>query len=244
MLLQLEGLTVRFGGVEALSAVDLSLAPGRSLGLMGPNGCGKTTLFNAISGVVRPDGGRVLFRGHDITGAAVHAIARRGIARTFQTVRLFAQMTVRDNVRPAAAQGSPAEEGRIVERALEEAGLAARRDVLAGELSLGEQRRLEIARALARSPHLVLMDEPTAGLNPEETDALVELVADAVRPAAGLILIEHKPDVIAALCPMAMLLDRGRATAAAPPAELFASDTFRRAYLGVIDREGGARPCG
>ena len=115
---------------------------------------------------------------------------------------------------------------------------------LAGELSLGEQRRLEIARALARSPHLVLMDEPTAGLNPEETDALVELIADTVLPAAGLILIEHKPDVIAALCPMAILLDRGRATAAAPPAELFASDTFRRAYLGVIDREGGARPCG
>jgi ABC-type branched-subunit amino acid transport system ATPase component len=244
MLLRLEGLTVRFGGVEALGAVDLSLAPGESLGLMGPNGCGKTTLFNAISGVVRPDGGRVLFRDRDITGLPVHDIARLGIARTFQTVRLFAHMTVRDNVRPTVPQGTPAEEGRIVERALEKAGLAARCDALAGELSLGEQRRLEIARALARSPHLVLMDEPTAGLNPEETEALVKLIADTVLPAAGLILIEHKPDVIAALCPMAILLDRGHATAAAPPAELFASDTFRRAYLGVIDREGGARPCG
>jgi branched-chain amino acid transport system ATP-binding protein len=240
MLLRLEGLTVRFGGVEALSAVDLSLAPGASLGLMGPNGCGKTTLFNAISGVVRPDGGRVLFRGHDITGAAVHDIARLGIARTFQTVRLFAHMTVRDNVRPAAPQGSAGEETQIVERALEAAGLAAKRDVLAGELSLGEQRRLEIARALARSPHLVLMDEPTAGLNPEETDALVKLIADAVRPAAGLILIEHKPDVVAALCPMAILLDRGRATTEAPPAELFASAAFRSAYLGIIDGQGGA----
>ena len=244
MLLQLEGLTVRFGGVEALSAVDLSLAPGRSLGLMGPNGCGKTTLFNAVSGVARPDGGRILFRDRDITGLPVHDIARLGIARTFQTVRLFAHMTVRDNVRPAAPQGSPDEEGRIVERALEETGLAAKGDALAGELSLGEQRRLEIARVLARSPHLVLMDEPTAGLNPEETDALVKLIADTVRPAAGLILIEHKPDVIAALCPMAVLLDRGRTTAAAPPAELFASEAFRRAYLGIIDRQGGARPCG
>jgi ABC-type branched-subunit amino acid transport system ATPase component len=242
MLLRLEGLTVRFGGVEALSAVDLSLGPGQSLGLMGPNGCGKTTLFNAISGVVRPDGGRILFRDRDITGLAVHDIARLGIARTFQTVRLFAHMTVRDNVRPAARQGSAGEERQIVERALEAAGLAAKRDVLAGELSLGEQRRLEIARALARSPHLVLMDEPTAGLNPEETDALVKLIADAVRPAAALVLIEHKPDVIAALCPMAILLDRGRTTTATPPAELFASQAFRSVYLGVIDRPEGAHP--
>jgi ABC-type branched-subunit amino acid transport system ATPase component len=244
MLSRLEGLTVRFGGVEALSGLDLELAPGASLGLMGPNGCGKTTLFDAISGIVRPASGRILFQDADIAGLPAHAIARLGVARTFQTVRVFERMTVRDNVRPAAPQGRPAEEGRIVERALEAAGLAAKCDTLAGELSLGEQRRLEIARALTRSPHLVLMDEPTAGLNPEETDALVKLIADTVRPAAGLILIEHKPDVIAALCPMAILLDRGRTTASAPPAELFASDTFRRAYLGVIDREGGARPCG
>jgi len=236
MLLQLEGLTVRFGGVEALRALDLSLAPGHSLGLMGPNGCGKTTLFNVISGLVRPDSGRVVFRGDDITRSAVHDIARRGIARTFQTIRLFPQMTVRDNVRPAAAQGSPGEETQIVERALVQVGLAAKRDTLADELSLGEQRRLEIARALARSPHLVLMDEPTAGLDSEETDELVELIADAVLPASGLILIEHKPDVIAALCPMAVLLDQGHKMTEAPPADLFASEAFRSAYLGVIVR--------
>ena len=236
MLLQLEGLTVRFGGVEALCALDLSLAPGQSLGLMGPNGCGKTTLFDVISGVVRPDGGHVLFRDRDITDLPVHDIARRGIARTFQTVRLFAQMTVRDNVRPVAPQGSPGEEAHLVERALAQAGLAGKREALAGELSLGEQRRLEIARALARSPHLVLMDEPTAGLDPEETDELVKLIAEAVLPASGLILIEHKPDVIAALCPMAILLAQGRKTTEAPPAELFASEAFRSAYLGVIDR--------
>ena len=136
------------------------------------------------------------------------------------------------------------EKAEIVERALEVAGLAAKSNVLAGELALGEQRRLEIARAVARSPRLVLMDEPTAGLNPEETDALVELIAEAVVPVAGLILIEHKPDVVAALCPMAILLDRGRKVAEAPPAELFAGDAFRRAYLGVMDGSGGARPCG
>lgn len=236
MLLQLEGLTVRFGGVEALRALDLSLAPGQSLGLMGPNGCGKTTLFNVISGVLRPSSGRVRFRGRDIAGLPVHDIARRGIARTFQTVRLFPQMTVRDNVRPAAPPASAGEEMQIVERSLAQAGLAGKRDTLADELSLGEQRRLEIARAMARSPHLVLMDEPTAGLNPEETDALIKLIADSVLPASGLILIEHKPDVIAALCPVAILLDRGHKTTEAPPAELFASAAFRSAYLGAIDR--------
>jgi ABC-type branched-subunit amino acid transport system ATPase component len=244
MLLRLEGLTVRFGGVDALGPVDLSLAPGASLGVMGPNGCGKTTLFNAISGVVRPDGGQVLFGDRDITALPVHEIARLGIARTFQTVRLFPLMTVQDNVRPATSRGSPREEKEIVERALDAVGLAAKSNLLAGELALDEQRRLEIARAVARSPRLVLMDEPTAGLNPEETDALVQLVADAVTPVAGLILIEHKPDVVAALCPMAILLDRGRKVAEAPPAELFAGDAFRRAYLGVMDGSGGARPCG
>lgn len=235
MLLQLEGLTVRFGGVKALCALDLSLAPGQSRGLMGPNGCGKTTLFNVISGVVGPDDGHVLFRGRDITGLPVHDIARRGIARTFQTVRLFPQMTVGDNVRPTAPQGSAREETLRIERALAQVGLAAKRDALAGELSLAEQRRIEIARVLARSPHLVLMDEPSAGLDPEETDALVELIADAVAPVSAMILIEHKPDVIAALCPVAILLDQGRKTMEAPPAELFASEAFRGAYLGAID---------
>ena len=244
MLLQLEGLTVRFGGVEALGPVDLSLAPGASLGLMGPNGCGKTTLFNAISGVARPDGGRVLFGERDITVLPVHEIAKVGIARTFQTVRLFPLLTVRDNVRPAAAPAHVGAEKATIERALEVAGLAAKSNVLAGELAIAEQRRLEIARALARTPRLVLMDEPTAGLNPEETDALVKLIADAVRPIAALILIEHKPDVVAALCPMAVLLDRGRKVAEAPPTDLFAGDAFRRAYLGAIDGSGGARRCG
>src|SRR5262245_13337792 len=125
MLLRLEGLTVRFGGVEALGALDLSLAPGASLGLMGPNGCGKTTLFNAVSGVVRPDGGRVLFGDRDITALPVHEITRRGIARTFQTVRLFPLLTVRDNARPAVALAHAGGAKTSIERALEVAGLAA-----------------------------------------------------------------------------------------------------------------------
>jgi ABC-type branched-subunit amino acid transport system ATPase component len=236
MLLRLEGLTVCFGGVEALSGLDLALAPGACLGLMGPNGCGKTTLFNAISGVVRPAGGRILFQGVDIAGLAPHAIARRGVARTFQTARLFAHMSVRDNVAPVTSGVEPG----VMTRVLEQVDLTEKGDVLAAELSLGEQRRLEIARALARSPSLILMDEPTAGLNPGETEAMAALIRDAVLPACAVILTEHKPDVIAALCPMAALLDQGRKAVEAPPSELFASPAFRSAYLGIMDGGGVA----
>jgi branched-chain amino acid transport system ATP-binding protein len=229
MLLRLEKLSVNFGGVEALSEVDLELAPGERLGLMGPNGCGKTTLFNAVTGVVHPSRGRVVFDGEDITSRPVHAIARRGIARTFQMVRLFHNMTVLDNVAPSTARTS----SDLVQSALERVGLAPKRHVLAGGLSLGEQRRLELARALACSPRLILMDEPTAGLNPEETDDMAALIGAELPPTQALILIEHKPDVVAALCSSAALLDQGRSTLHAPPGEMFTSEAFRRAYLGT-----------
>jgi len=232
VLLRLEGLTVRFGGVEALAGVDLALAPGSCLGLMGPNGCGKTTLFNAVSGLVRPAGGRMSFRGESILGLPAHRIARLGIARTFQTVRLFERMTVLENAAPARA---PVDVQAVAE-ALERVKLAHRREALAGELSIFEQRRLELARALARAPHLILMDEPTAGLSPEETDGMLALMRDHVLPACAAILIEHKPDVVAALCARAVLLDQGRKVAEAPPRQLFAGAAFRSVYLGMVDR--------
>jgi branched-chain amino acid transport system ATP-binding protein len=218
MILQLEGLTVRFGGVEALSGVDLEVAHGQALGLVGANGCGKTTVFNAVTGVVPSAAGRVIFLGEDITAAPIHAIARRGIARTYQTVRLFPAMTVAGNVTPV---DEPSAYDRV-EAVLEQTGLLARRQVLAGELALAEQRRLEVARALARSPRLVLMDEPTSGLTPRETDDMIRLLADRVLPNRSVILIEHKPHVLADLCPLAVLLDQGRKVDVCPPAELFA----------------------
>jgi len=233
MLLRLEGLTVRFGGVEALSAVGLELAAGAALGLMGPNGCGKTTLFDAVSGIVQPQSGRIVFAGLDIAGRPAHEIARRGIARTFQTVRLFERMTVLENVMPVTA---PADSHRVAQL-LEQTQLGGKRHVTASELSLAEQRRLEIARALARAPRLILMDEPTAGLSPQETDEMVALIGEAVRPASALILIEHKPDVVSALCPTAVLLDRGGIAAHGPPADLFASTAYRSAYLGIVEAQ-------
>ena len=237
MLLRLEGLTVRFGGVEALSGVDLSLEPGARLGLIGPNGCGKTTLFNAISGMLLPASGRIVFQGVDLVGLRAHDIARRGVARTFQTVRLFDRMTVLENVAPAAL---PAD-AHVVMRILEQVGLARRRNVLAAELSLGEQRRLEVARALAHAPDLLLMDEPTAGLNPEETDEMVALIRDTALPGRAVILTEHKPDVVAMLCPVVLLLDQGRTVLQAPPPQLFASAAFRATYLGIIDGRGSSQ---
>jgi len=218
MLLQLEGLRVRFGGVEALAGIDLQLEEGQALGLVGANGCGKTTLFNAITGVVRPSAGRILFFGSDITAAPVYDLARRGIARTFQTVRLFQAMTVADNV----ARVDKAGPARLVEQTLERVGLAAQRHVLVSELSLAEQRRLEVARVLARAPRLVLMDEPTSGLSPQETQDMIGLLADAVLPGRAVILAEHKPQVVAALCPLAVLLNQGHKVKEGSPADLFA----------------------
>jgi branched-chain amino acid transport system ATP-binding protein len=231
MLLQLEGVSVRFGGVEALAGLDLRLKADQALGLMGANGCGKSTLFNAISGIVRPSAGRILFGDRDITAAPVHDIARAGIARTFQTVRLFPAMTVADNVARVDEAGA----GDAAEHALERVGLAARRQVLVSELSLVEQRRLEVARALGRSPRLLLLDEPTSGLGPQETEDMIRLLADAVLPGRAVILAEHKPHVIAELCPLAALLDQGRKIDEGPPTDLFA------AMAGVARKQGVAR---
>jgi branched-chain amino acid transport system ATP-binding protein len=218
MLLDVQGLTVRFGGVEALASVDLRLAPGEVLGLVGANGCGKTTLFNAITGVVPIAAGRVKFAGEDIAGAPIHDIARRGISRTNQTARLFAAMTVADNV-SRVDRGSD----ETVDAVLRRTGLAEHRETLAGELSLAEQRRLEVARALARSPRLLLLDEPTSGLSSDDTDAMTTLLAKHVLPGRAVILIEHKLPVLSALCARAILLDQGRVSCAGPPAGLFSS---------------------
>jgi branched-chain amino acid transport system ATP-binding protein len=218
MLLQLEGLSVRFGGVEALSGLDLSLAAGEALGLMGGNGCGKTTLLNAITGVVRPSAGRILFLGADLAAAPVHAIARRGISRTFQSVRLFPTMTAAANVAPVDANS----DAPSIKHALEQVGLASKAQSLAGELSLTEQRRLEVARVLARDPRLVLMDEPTSGLGPGETDDMIRLLADTLLPGRAAIVAEHKPHVLSALCPRAVLLDQGRKVKEGTPDRLFA----------------------
>ena len=219
MLLDVQDLTVRFGGVEALAGVGLQVPQGETLGLVGANGCGKTTLLNAICGVVRPVAGSISFRGVQLAGLPMHEIARLGVARTNQTARVFPMMSVAENVARADAAVDP----ERLDEVLDQTGLFARRSTLAGDLSLAEQRRLEIARALARSPRLMLLDEPASGLSPQDTDGMIALLAEHVLPGRTAILIEHKLPVLVALCPRAVLLDQGRVANIAPPAELFAA---------------------
>ena len=196
-LLAIRGLEKNFGALRAIDDLHLDVASGGIFGIIGPNGSGKTTLFNVISGVYRPAAGTVHYRGRDLTGLPSDRVARRGIARTFQNLKIFRRLTVLENVLGAqtgstgvsflqAAFPHPSLERGRRSRAVEilaQVGLADRRGVLAQELPLGEQRRLELARAMAREPDLIMLDEPAGGMTPGETDAMADLIA---RVAAGV----------------------------------------------------------
>ena len=245
-MLSVERLSRSFGGVAALEALDLAVAEGEVLGLIGPNGSGKTTLFNVITGVHPPDTGRVLLREEDITRSPPARIVRRGIARTFQNLRIYKRMSVRENVWVAQhslpgigpadllSNRSAAERERRaeVERLLDAVGLADRRDVLAGSLPLPDQRRLELARALVRSPTLLLLDEPAGGMTPAETAEMAALIRDFALPGRTCIVIEHKLDLISALCQRLCVLNFGRKIADGDPQEVLQQADVLEAYLG------------
>ena len=245
-MLSVEGLSRSFGGVVALAELDLRVAPGEVLGLIGPNGSGKTTLFNVLTGVYPVDQGTIRLHGEDITNLNPPAIVRRGVVRTFQNLRIYRRMTVFDNVwvaqhslpgvgwreliiaRPAAERARRAE----VERLLEATGLADRAHLLAGELPLPEQRRLELARALVRAPDLLLLDEPAGGMTPAETAAMAALIRDVAAPGRTCIVIEHKMDMLADLCTRMVVLNFGRKIAEGTPAEVLTHGDVLEAYLG------------
>ena len=245
-MLSVERLSRAFGGVAALEDLDLAVADGEVLGLIGPNGSGKTTLFNVITGVHAPDAGRVLLRGADITGSTPARIVRHGIARTFQNLRIYKRMSVRENVwvaqhslpgvRPLEllSNRSAAERERRaeVDRLLDAVGLAARRDTLAGSLPLPDQRRLELARALVRSPSLLLLDEPAGGMTPAETAEMAALIRDFALPGRTCIVIEHKLDLISELCQRLCVLNFGRKIADGPPGAVLQQAEVLEAYLG------------
>ena len=249
-LLSIQGLTVRFGGIVALDNVHFEVARGEICGLIGPNGAGKTTLFNCLSRLYRPQSGAIRFEGRAIERLAKHEIARLGIARTFQNLALFGTMTALENVMigtHAIARGgffvnalalpsARREERRIRERAMaliEEFGLGAVANSLVHELPFGTRKRVELARALALEPKLLLLDEPAAGLNHEEVDALrVEIQAIRDRRGVSVLLVEHHMNLVMRVSDQVVALDFGRVIADGAPDEVRCNPDVVRAYLG------------
>jgi len=248
-MLALTGIEKRFGAMAALAGIDLAVETGDVLGIVGPNGSGKTTLLNVVTGVYPPTAGLVTFHGTDITGWAGHRIARLGIARTFQNIRLFPAMTVFHNVWAAQhgrvpggvlglLRGRPAARGRDargVDEVLEQVGLLEDREVLARHLPLPARRRLEVARALAVDASLVLLDEPAGGMTPAETADMARLIRQVVAPGRTCVVIEHKMALIAGVCSRLCVLDFGRKIAEGLPDRVLADARVRQAYLGGED---------
>lgn len=251
-LLALKDVTKIFGGLIAVNDLSFTVEGGTIVGLIGPNGAGKTTVFNCITGNYRPEQGAIYFRDADITGKKPHSIVQLGIARTFQSIRLFARLPVLENVLAgcscrmkcglfACMFHTPAqrrEEKAAVERAMRElefVGLAAQRGLLAGALSYGQQRLLEIARALATEPSLLILDEPAGGMNDQETSELVNLILAIRKREITILLIEHDMRLVMRVCEKLVVLEHGTLIGEGTPAQMRDNPAVITAYLGVDD---------
>jgi branched-chain amino acid transport system ATP-binding protein len=251
-LLAIEGLAKRFGGVTASDRIDLAVPAGELHAIIGPNGAGKTTLIGQLTGEIAPDAGRICFAGHDITALPVHTRSQLGLARSFQITSLFNDFTALDNValavqahaghsfhfwrdaRGDAALRAPAREtlGRV--------GLTGRENVIVSSMSHGEHRQLEIAMTLATRPRMLLLDEPMAGMGPEESVRMIALLRELKRDLT-ILLVEHDMDAVFALADRISVLVYGRVIASGEPAAIRANEDVRKAYLGEQDGHGGAQ---
>lgn len=249
-LLCIEGLTKRFGGLLAVSDFSIQLNKGELVGLIGPNGAGKTTVFNLITGILKPDRGKVLFMGENLAGRSPHEVSTKGLVRTFQNIRLMTGMTVKDNLKPAfhhklsyslvsSILNTPrftraeAEVNHKVERVLQTLGIIEYADMEVSDLPYGIQRRVEIARALCLEPIVLLLDEPTAGLNPKEVNEIIEIIHYVWKEMnAALIVIEHNMRVIMNICERIVVINEGKVIAVGKPTEIQNNQEVIQVYLG------------
>jgi branched-chain amino acid transport system ATP-binding protein len=233
-LLEVEGLTRLFGGLRAVGNLSFSVEPGEILGLIGPNGAGKTTVFNLITGFVSPSSGEIRLDGRSVAGKKPHAVARRGIARTFQIVKPFPGLSVRENVTLAAflrrARRADAEEAAMA--VIDRLGLSHRVDTLAGQLTLMDQKRLEMAKALATEPRLLLLDEPMGGLNSSEVDVASGLVEGIRRGGVTVVLVEHVMKAIMRISDRVLVMHHGEKIAEGAPAKVVTDPAVITAYFG------------
>jgi len=234
-LLEVQGVSVRFGGLRALNDVSCSLEEGRVLGIMGPNGAGKTTLFNIISGFIRADQGKVLFAGQDMTGCRPHAFCKLGMARTFQIAKPFPELTILDSVRIGALNRSASmrDATEKAEAVLQQVGLAEKAYQLGKQLTTIERKKLEVGRAIATEPRLLLLDEVAAGLRPSEVKIIVQLIKKIAASGVAVLMIEHVMEALLSVSDRIIMLNYGELLAEGTPMDIVHNPLVMDAYLGT-----------